>query len=206
MTQHVIDIVPVDTARTATTDLPTVVTDILGGGLDDVFQQIQWAEEAIERARQRHPEHADRLFHSFSLLTPTHGRMGTEFVFASHCAELLDRVAAGEDTRRGTAAELCCALLTVSLATPITSAAMGLYMRMWQAAGFPTIDHFAEAGRHHEALERSVIDDHEDFARRKLAVPTRRLGVIECRGRHHGEEVTCTYADQDRPAAGLIAG
>lgn len=142
---------------------------ILGGGLSGLFGCMEWAEEEIAKARARHPRHADRIYHSFLLLTPTHQLMRAEFVYRAHCRELLDRVAAGEDTRPGTAAEVCCAISAVSLASPLRSAAAGLYMRMWQAAGFPDFPEFAEAGYHHEALEQSVIDDHEQVTRRRLA-------------------------------------
>lgn len=183
--------------------LMAAVHDLLDGGSGDIFTvlakafgHMDWAEEEIEAARARHPRHADRLWHSFSLLVPQAGleRMASEFVYRSHCRELLDRVAAGEDTRPGTAAEVCCAMRNTSLLAPFTSAAAGLYMRMWQAARFPDFPGFAEASRHHEALERSLIDDHEQFARRRLAVPDRRLGTIDCHGRHHGEDVDCAYA------------
>jgi hypothetical protein len=58
------------------------------------FERMVSAEEEIEAARARHPQHADRLYHSFSLLQPITGldRMRTEFVYRSHCRELLDRV------------------------------------------------------------------------------------------------------------------
>jgi hypothetical protein len=67
-------------------------------------------------------------------------------------------------------------------------------MRMWQSAGFPENDMFEQLRGHHEALEHSAIDDLEQFTRRKLSVPDRRLGHIDCPGRHHGEEVDCAYA------------
>ena len=94
-------------------------------------------------------------------------------------------------------------MLEASLMAPLTSAATGLYMRMWQCAGFPEIPEFAQARRHHEALERAVIDDHERFARRKLAVSDRQLGDIDCPGRHHGEDVDCVYARPDQLAIGF---
>jgi hypothetical protein len=185
--------------------------DLLGGGgfagifafMAGEFERMEWAEEEIEAARARHPQHADRLYHSFSLLQPNTGldRMRTGFVYRSHCRELLDRVAAGADTRPGIAAEICCAMLEVSLRTPLRSAAMGLYLRMWQAAGFPEISEFAEFSHHHEALEQITIDDHEQFARRKLAVADRRLGTIDCPGRHHGDDVNCAFAPHQRALA-----
>ncbi len=128
-------------------------------------------------------------------------RMESERVYRSHCREILDRVAAGTDTRPGTAAEVCCAMLSISLLAPLTSAATGLYMRMWLTAGFPEFDEITESSRHHEALEKSLIDDYERFARRKLAVAGRRHGDITCSGRHHGEAVDCAYTPNRQLAA-----
>lgn len=88
---------------------------------------MEIAEEEIAAAQKRHPGTSDRLYHSFMLLVPSHERMEYEPVYRSHCRELLDRVAAGGDTRIGTAAEVCCALHDVSLATPLRSSAAGLY-------------------------------------------------------------------------------
>lgn len=182
------------------TDAPSSLDELLGRGLlatlGGLFDSMCWAEEEIEKARARHPRHADRIHHSFTLLSPNPSLegIGTEFVYRSHCRELLDRVAAGADTRPGTAAEVCCLMVTTSQAAPLSSAAAGLYMRMWRAAGFPSQPAFTEAGRHHEALESSIIDDLEQLARRKLAIAERRLGAMDCRGRHHGEPVRCAYA------------
>lgn len=175
-------------------DLASLVDSVLGGGLAGIFERMDWAEDEIKKARARHPKHSDRLYHSFLLLTPTHERMATEFVYRAHCRELIDRVAAGADTRPGTAAEVCCAMLEVTLRTPIRSAAFGLYLRMWHAAGFPDYPEFTEWRGHHEALEQTTIDDHELFARRKLAVADRHLGAIDCSGQHHGDDVNCVYA------------
>ena len=194
-----------DPAETPTlpADMLAAAESLLGGDFAGIFavmasafELVEWAEEEIETARARHPQHADRIHHSFLLLRPNTGldRMKSEMVYRSHCRELLDRVAAGEDTRPGTAAEVCCAMLNTSLLAPLTSAATGLYMRMWHAAGLPEVDGFTEASRHHEALEKPTIDDHEQFARRTLAMTDRRLGDIECAGRHHGDEVDCAYA------------
>lgn len=174
-------------------DLQALVAGV-STDLAPVFEAFDWAEDEIERACARHPRHTDVLFHGFSLLAMTADRMATEWVYRSHCRELLDRVVAGADTRPGTAAEVCCAMLLVSKATPMTPAATGLYIRMWRTAGFPEIDLLTARGQHYEALESDVIDDHEAFARRKLAVPDRRIGDVQCSGRHHDEPVTCVYA------------
>lgn len=161
---------------------------------EDVIYLTTVAEEEIRAAQKRHPDRRDQAYHSFGLLVPTHDRMATEFVYRSHARELLERVAASEDTRLGTAAEACCTLADVARATPFRSSAAGLYMRMWRLAGFPTIEEFDRAGQHHEALESEVIDDHESQLRRRLAQPRSfNEAKIACRGRHHGQPVDCAY-------------
>ncbi len=54
------------------------------------------------------------MYHGFKLLTPSHELMGTEFVYRSHCRQILDRLAAGQDTRPGTDAEIACACADAS--------------------------------------------------------------------------------------------
>lgn len=172
------------------------LAEILGdinGVLASCFDQMEWAEDEIEKAILRHPAEQDTIYHSFSLLRPTHDLMGTEFVYRAHCRELLDRVADGTDTRLGTAAEVCCACSVVSQTVPMNTAAAGLYIRMWHAAGFPELDALTDCLPHYEALEHSAIDDFERLSRRKLTVADRRLGDIDCRGQHHGEPVQCKY-------------
>lgn len=171
----------------------------LMGALEGLFTQMEWSEDEIEKARRRHPGQSDTIYHSFKLLTPTHELMGTEMVYRAHCRELLDRVAAGRDTRPGTAAEVCLLCCDTSALAPLTHTGAGLYGRMWNAAGFPG-DHFHIRQAHHEALDASLIDDAEREARRKLTVADRRPGDIDCGGMHHGEQVTCLYATPARAA------
>lgn len=85
-------------------------TDVIGTTLE----QIEWAESEIAAAIARHPAQGDLLHHGFGLLVPTHDLMATEFVSRSHYRELLDRLAAGQDTRPGTAAEVACACAEAS--------------------------------------------------------------------------------------------
>lgn len=164
------------------------VTDDLAG----LFGQMEWAEDEIAHASQRHPTEADLLFHSFRLLTPTHHLMTTEFVYRAHCRELLERVIAGQDTRPGTASEICCACCEASQLAPFTSPAAGLYLRMW-AAAFPDKPICPEKHEAYEVLESSRIDELETAIRNKLAVPDRELDSIDCMGRHHGESAECRY-------------
>ncbi|HZN77939.1 MAG TPA: hypothetical protein VFC00_40530 [Micromonosporaceae bacterium] len=162
------------------------------------FAMMAWAEDEIARASRRHPGHADRLYHAFMLLLPRDlgPGIGTEFVYRSHAAELLDRLATGGDTRAATAAELCLACCHVSQQAPMHGPAAGLYFRLWQKA-FPqhpaTADQ-ADQQVHYENLFGGQIDDLEAELRRKTVDPTRRLADIECAGRHHGQQVACRYA------------
>lgn len=146
--------------------------------LDSLSGNLTWAEAEIDAAQRRHPTAADRIWRSFLLLRPTHRLMGTESVHRAHCRELLNRVARGEDTRPGTAAECCIALSVTSLQVPLNTAAAGLYARMWRPAGLPPIE-LTDAGEHYEALEGSAIDDHEAWLRGKLRQPWRALPAAQ---------------------------
>lgn len=143
--------------------------------LDAIVDRTGWAEDEISQAHKRHPEAAHLIRDAFPLLSKTHPCMNTEFVYRSHCAELLDRVAGGTDTRPATAAEVAAACMEASLSAPLNSRAAGLYLRMWRLAGFPPHETLSEASDHHEAWEGSLIDELERLARKRLTVPDRRL-------------------------------
>jgi hypothetical protein len=149
--------------------------------LGPVFQQMEWAEEEIELAQRLHPAQADLLWTTFRLLVPTHHLMQTEFVYRSHCRELLERVAGGQDTRPGTSAEVAIACSQTSLVAPLTTSGTGLYLRAWAKAfpDRPITDDAGERLAHHEALKGDVIDEHEARARRTLSQPWRRLDGAE---------------------------
>ena len=187
------------TATTVNPKMAKALDGVLGAGvsgmLAGLFEQMEWAEDEITKAQRRHPARADLIYHSFSLLTPKHELMGTEFVYRSHCAELLNRVAAGTDTRPGTAAEVACACCDASQVAPLTSTAAGLYARMWQQAFPGHGDQWTDSGEHYEALHGSQIDDLERWSRRKLAHDDRTLD-FDCGGMHHGETVNCRAAAQ----------
>lgn len=165
---------------------------------------LEWAEEEIQAAMRRHPRVADTLWHSNMLLRP-HGdrRLMTEFVFRAHCRELLERVAAGEDTRPATDAEICCATLAIAAQTPIRTTAFGMHMRLWHRA-FPgkeilRPDEIAA----YETVRGEKMNDLARETRAKLAVQDRVLGMITCAGRHHGVKVTCSYAPAPELALAL---
>lgn len=162
----------------ALTDHPAVrelLGDTLIGAIDSAFGRMDWAEDEIENAGREHPEEADLIWHSFGMLVPTHDLMRTEMVYRAHCREILARVVAGEDTRPGTAAECCCACCETSQIAPLHGAGVGLYMRMWSAAGFPEID---ERSIHYEALSGPAIDEHERTLRAKLRSEDRHLPEV----------------------------
>lgn len=162
--------------------------------LDPLTDMMGWAEEEISAAQHRHPAYSDTLHHSFILLHSHDERMRTEFVYRGHARELLDRVAEGANTRPATAAEITLAFCQISQAAPLNSTATGLLFRMWHRAFPDTPLPIEDDQQHREQLFGSRIDDAETEARAKLAVPTRTLGTIECRGWHHGEPVACHYA------------
>ena len=154
-------------------DINEVIAGI-SSALGPLFDAMIWAEDEIDAAMHRHPSAAGRIHRSFLLLRPTQPLMRTAMVYRSHCRELLDRVARGEDTRPGTAAECCIALSGTSLLAPLRGSAVGLYARMWRQAGLPPAA-LTAASEHSEALDGSLIDDHETWLRRRLRQPWRTL-------------------------------
>ncbi len=179
------------TLEPTSTALTGLLEDV-SRGLAGLFEQMDWAEDEIEQAMRRSSSDSDTLCHCFILLTPTHELMGQEWVYRSHCREILNRVINGQDTRSGTAAELCCNLCDASQAAPMTTSGTGLYFRMWSQA-FPSKRHVMGSGEHYEAIAGSAIDEAEAFARSKAAVADRKLGKIDCAGKHHGELVACKH-------------
>jgi hypothetical protein len=166
-------------------------------GFDGLFAAMDWAEDEIQRAAGRHPAAADILYHGFALLTPANSAtVMAEFVYRSHAAELLDRLAAGTDTTAATAAEMCLACCDISQRVPLHGAAVGLYLTVWQQAfpNRPTIPDQPDQINHYLALHGSRIAELRTELAVKLRVPQRRLGAVDCSGRHHGELARCRYA------------
>lgn len=182
------------------TDIVTEIRDALG----NVFDVMTWAEEEIAAAQRRHPERADKLWHSFSLLRVQEGyseRLSVEAVYRAHAREILERVARDADTRPATAAEIVVGLLATAELAPLSHEGFALVARMWQLAGLPDNDGFTAALPHAEALSGDRLDREEAAARRKCGDQARTLGTIECDGQHHGKHVACAYA----PAPALFA-
>jgi hypothetical protein len=180
----------------ADTTLEALVAAITADAAGTV-EMLNWAEEEIEQAMGRHPDHVDALHHAFTLIRPRDigPGMGTEWVYRSHAAEILDRLASGADTRPATAAELCLLGTEASKVAPLHGAAAGLHFRMWQAA-FPQISITANDAENlaaYEKLHGPQIDEFEEFLRRKAADPDRRLVDVECSGMHHNRRVQCRY-------------
>lgn len=169
--------------------LPALLTEI-EGAVASAFAVMEWAEDEIDQATARHPARADLLYHAFGLLCGRDHRLSAnERLYRGHCRELLDRVAAGADTRPGTAAEVVLVCSDSSALAPLTSAGAGLYFRMWAAAGMPPVIDDATAQHYEFSAAGSIIDEHERTARRRLADPARRLDK-KCAGTHHGEPAT----------------
>lgn len=160
---------------------------------------IKWATDEVHQAMDRHPSEHDVLYHSFPLLQATHRIMATEFVYRSHCREILERLVCGADTRPATAAEVCCICCEISLRAPLRSEVAGLYLRMWGTA-FPGQPMFNESSQHHEALEGAAIDRLEAAVRLKLTVKNRALTDVACAGVHDGAVVQCKLSGAWRPA------
>jgi hypothetical protein len=179
-------------AAAAQLDLASLYDDTIASHAS-YLQQLGWAEDEIEQGERRHPEAADVVWHSLRLTVPTGDLMRVEVVYRAHCRELIDRVAAGRDTRPGTAVEICLQMCWTSLIAPLNTSAAGLYFRAWKLAGLPDVVDGAHRAAY-EMMRSSEIDDDEREARRVLAVSTRKLGSIDCAGKHHGEPVRCRYA------------
>jgi hypothetical protein len=136
----------------------------LGRMLDSCFAQMEWAEDEIKQAQQRHPDAAAKLHDTFLLIQGTHELMGTEFVYRAHACELLERVYAGEDCRPPTDVEIVCGLSEASLRAPLNTAAITLYMRLF-ARLFPDKAPFADLD---ESAYEHVAGDAADHLYRQV--------------------------------------
>ena len=152
--------------------------DLLPGGdyLASVFEAMAWADEEIEKAQARHGEQGrGPIWNSFTLLKATHDKLYREVLYRSHCREILNRVAKGEDTRPGTDAEMIVVLHEASLRAPLNSDASCLYFRLIdrsvpelaRVAG-PPIDLPS-----YERVHGRAADDHEAEMRHRLQQASR---------------------------------
>jgi hypothetical protein len=161
------------------------------------LQMVSVAEEEIAAGQQRHPELADHIWHmGLKMLAPRDDLLiKAEFVYRAHCRELVERVAAGQDTRPGTTPECVVACSRASALAPLTTAGTGAYMRLW-AEAFPDHPVMEEDQReHYEALRGDTIDHHIAELRRKLTDPGRVYpDPVTCSGQHNTAETGCSYA------------
>jgi len=137
---------------------------------------VSWAEEEIERAQHRHGECGRGPIWSagFRLVRPTLDRLHTsELLYRSHAAELLDRLAKGQDTRTATTAEMIAAMMETALRAPLTPSAyclaMRLFFRAFPEAGaslFADTDALDPAA--YESVHGAQADEHEAALRRTL--------------------------------------
>jgi hypothetical protein len=157
---------------------------ILGGPLtsilDGAFRKMEIAEEEIAKAKRRSPEHAERLHRAFLLLCPSEAlASAAERLYRLHCRELLARVAAGDDTRTATNAELASVLSVLSLAAPLDRSATLLYWRIFGAL-LPKEAEELRAGIGPvaaDAYDETCAKDLERTLRKKLTTLTRVLEV-----------------------------
>ncbi|WP_042422344.1 hypothetical protein [Streptacidiphilus anmyonensis] len=142
---------------------------------------FDWAEEEIEKAQHRHGETGRGPIWraGFTLVRPTLDRTySCEMLYRAHAAELLDRLAAGEDTRPGTTAEMIAVLLDSALKAPLAPSAFCLYVRLFIRA-FPQTARslFADTDALDPAAYESVhgarADEHEAELRRTLTRSSR---------------------------------
>lgn len=173
----------------------------------DAMRSIDWAEEEIEAAANEHPDSADLIYHAFLLTRDTHPLMKSEFVYRAHVREILARVAAGQDTRPGTAVEVALVCSKSSELAPLTSSGTTLYLRMWrQAFGEEWLAKIGdgvaeELDRAEASWIKTEVDNHERLIRNRIAkaTPWRRLDAktIDCPGRHHGDPAPdCRFAPE----------
>ncbi|MER5352531.1 hypothetical protein ABT093_19640 [Kitasatospora sp. NPDC002551] len=89
------------------------------------------AEEEISAARERHGEtERGPLWNAFLLLQPSDVLESAPLLYRAHVRELLERVAAREDTRPATSAELLAALSAGSVQVPLSPSAVCLAARL----------------------------------------------------------------------------
>jgi hypothetical protein len=171
---------------------------------DEPFSWVAIADTEVRLAQKRHPDQADLVYHAWPLLERPYWMPPIPFVYAGYIRELLDRVAAGQDTRPGTAAEIALACSMV-LGIKAPAALAGVYFRAWVAA-FP--DHLvyegqAEAAAWYEREAGPEIHGCEAELRRRLRQPRRRLpDDITCDGWHGHCRFATAPASSGLPAPG----
>ena len=102
------------------------------GAINSIFRAMEIAEEEIDKAQERHPEAAEAIDDAFKMLTISRVFRGRPYeLYRAHCAELLDRVATGEDLELATRAEVLVSLADASLEVPLSHTAGALYLDLF---------------------------------------------------------------------------
>ncbi|GAA0946044.1 hypothetical protein [Actinocorallia libanotica] len=142
--------------------------------LSGVFGLFEVAEEEIEKAQKRHGEPVGErgpIWNTFRHLKP--GFLAdSEMLYRAHCVELLDRVAEGRDLRPPTRPEMIAALARASKSAPLTSAAAGLYIELFEEV-FPaeSREAFSEhpnMAADYRRVHGQQMDDHREWLRGTL--------------------------------------
>jgi hypothetical protein len=164
--------------------------NLIKAEMGEAVKYAGWADTAITLAQGRHPAQADLLWHGSILLAPrTIGTatMGIDWIYAGHARELLDRLAAGKDTRPATDAEICLICSEMSLRAPLTSGGTGVYFNAWMRAfpGHDVWDGMADEAAYHARMDNYEMAELERMTRRRGAIPGRALPKDQsCDGQH----------------------
>ena len=164
--------------------------------VEEAMRPFLWADDEIRKAQAAYPASAARLFHAMPLLRWACGGPVNETLYRGHFRELLERVAAGTDTRPGTAAEICMVMRNTSMHVPLPTEATGLYMRAWRQAGMPMwpFDGSRGGGDPDVSYAEKVFGV-DDLDREVRTMIGRRAGwrritpdtATPCEGLHYGE-------------------
>lgn len=153
-------------------DVRNILGASLTGVLRNLFDCMEIAEEEIAAAKAIAPDGVTekRIDDAFRYLSPSDLLQNkTLELYRAHAHEIIARVAAGEDLRPGTEAEVLAALCESSLAAPLNSIAALLYARLFRSV-FPELKelHFeaAYAGTSYYEMQ---ADELLARTRRKLA-------------------------------------
>lgn len=149
------------------------IADLLGpqlvGVIESAFKSMEIAEEEIARARGTDKvDSDDQTWQAFGLLRPTHALMSTEFVYRSHCREILARVRSGFDTRPATDAEIAVNLSEASLSAPVPALAAGLQTRLFKRSFPEQYEQLAIEAEPYERMYGGQLDAWERDLRAKL--------------------------------------
>ncbi|GEM_PF-5121020 len=139
--ENVMDTRSADVSRSQ--DLLSRITEVVGGDplwrvLGNVFDEMEWVEDEIARAKERWPQLADRIDRLFGLRTRSvvPPGMWTERLARLHIRELAERIANGGDLRPPTLAEKLFVIAETSFVAPFGPKGFVLYARLFREA-FP---------------------------------------------------------------------